>query len=225
MTVVAEMPSKSKSPNTRMWSPRRMAASSASAASDKPGDDVRVAPVAIERRREETVRGFRGVDAARDERGRDEVRHVQLALQACDRLGLCRLDVESGRHGGYLLIAVLSYSSLSIVAQLHGGAAGKCRGRRATWQAVRATRPDAAAEAHEKARPRDAVPAAAPAPYPLPRDAVPAAASAPAPFRRLRPVVTHSQPDRYRPVRSFFAAFRPYARSLAQACDNGAFLP
>ena len=77
----------------------------------KPGDDVGVAPIALQRRREETVRGFRGVDAARDERGRDEVRHVQLALQACDRLGLCRLDVESGRHGGYLLIAVLSYSS------------------------------------------------------------------------------------------------------------------
>ena len=48
----------------------------------KPGDDVGVAPIAIERRREKTVRGFRGVDAARDERGRDEVRHVQLALQA-----------------------------------------------------------------------------------------------------------------------------------------------
>ena len=77
----------------------------------QPGDDVGVAPVALQRRREETVRGFRGVDAARNERGRDEVRHVQLALQACDRLGLCRLDVESGRHGGYLLIAVLSYSS------------------------------------------------------------------------------------------------------------------
>ena len=180
----------------------------------QPGDGVGVAPVAIERRREKTVRGFRGVDAARDERGRDEVRHVQLALQACDRLGLCRLDVESGRHGGYLLIAVLSYSSPLLSHKCMaappgsaavGGQRGKLFGRRARMRC---------GSARGRARPRDAVTGAASAPYPLPRDAAPAAASLP------------PRPPRPQPRRSqLFCSLSPLARSLAQACDNGAFLP
>ena len=152
-----------------------------------PGDDVRVAPVAVQRRREETIRGFRGVDAARNERGRDEVRHVQLALQGCDRLGLCRLDVESGRHGGYLLIAVLSYSSPLLSHKCMaappgsaavGGQRGKLFGRRALMRYG-----SARGSAATRCRPGRRVPAA------------PAAASAAAPFAAfLQPFALSPQP-------------------------------
>ena len=173
----------------------------------QPGDGVRVAPVAVQRRREETVRGFRGVDAARDERGRDEVRHVQLALQACNRLGLCRLDVESGRHGGYLLIAVLSYSSPLLshkcVAAPPGSAAvGGQRGKRfgrgtlmCCGGARRGAQPRAAARLPHLL-PRDAASAAAPLPSRSPHPATSAAAPATAPFAAfLQPFALTPQAD------------------------------
>ena len=66
----------------------------------KPGNGVGVEPIALKRRREKPVRSFRGVDASCSQGGCDELRHMQLTLQNGDRLGVCCLDVESGRHMG-----------------------------------------------------------------------------------------------------------------------------